>query len=85
MDNDKITVKIASPEEILWQGEAFSVSSKNSQGNFDILPHHANFITIIENQPVVVRDDEQQKLFEKKFRRALIYNHENKVSVYAHV
>lgn len=34
-------------KEIFYKGKAEAVSSQNKLGNFDILPHHSNFITLI--------------------------------------
>lgn len=42
-------------EETAWEGKADSVSSCNSQGEFDILPKHANFVTIIKNKPIEIQ------------------------------
>ena len=80
--SDLLTIKISSPEEVLWSGEAFAVSSKNSQGKFDILPHHASFLTIVEDQPLKISDSDKKVLQEFRFPRALVYNRENKVSIY---
>jgi len=53
MANEKLVlqVKISTPTEVLWEGEAASVSSVNSQGTFDILPKHANFVTLVKGDP----------------------------------
>ena len=52
MADQILFVEIASPEKQIWEGNALSVSSVNSAGPFDILPMHANFITIVENQSI---------------------------------
>jgi len=80
---DKLKVRISSPAKVIWEGDAFSVSSKNSQGKFDVLPHHANFLTIVENQPLKISNKKRQVLQEFRFPRSLIYNRNNKVSIYA--
>ncbi len=81
-DEDRIEIRIASPEKVLWEGAGFAVSSKNSQGKFDILPHHASFLTIVEDQPLKISDSDKKVLQEFRFPRALVYNRENKVSIY---
>ncbi len=83
MDN-KLTVRIISPKEIIFQGQADSVSSKNSAGKFDILPLHANFISFIENQPIDIRL-KGQKDVNFKFPFAIVYNHENKVDIFTDI
>ncbi len=76
-----LDVKILTPKEVLFQGKAYSVSSKNSQGPFDVLPEHANFISIVTLEPVVVINENKQKLT-FKFNQAIVYHDKNQVSVY---
>ncbi len=44
----KLTVEVISPNQILFQGQADSISSHNSDGPFDILPLHSHFISLIQ-------------------------------------
>lgn len=55
MAKDVLSVKILSPTQTIFEGEAISVSSANLTGKFDILPYHANFITLIQKTPVILR------------------------------
>jgi hypothetical protein len=50
-----LTVKIISPTQTIYDGEAYSISSVNSLGKFDILPYHANFITLVQKVPIILR------------------------------
>jgi len=77
-------VRIISPQQILFEGEANSVSSKNMQGAFDILPQHANFITTVENSPIIVRT-QGQKPQAFKFPIAIIYTTRNTVNIYTYI
>lgn len=77
-------VRIISPKQLILETEAKSVSSKNSQGNFDILPQHANFITLVENTPIIVRPLNGKPLV-FNFPFAIVMATENKVSVYTYV
>lgn len=77
-------VRIISPQEVLFAGKALSVSSKNSAGNFDILGEHANFITLIENQPITVRTLDKKTLT-FNFPLAIVYTSNNKVSIYTYI
>jgi hypothetical protein len=52
---DVLNVKIFSPTQTIFEGEAVSISSVNSMGKFDILPFHANFITLVQKTPIIVR------------------------------
>lgn len=80
--DDTLEVKITSPNEILWQGDAEAVSSKNSQGPFDILPEHANFITLIKDTPIVLHLG-GGKTEEFSFERAVMHTENNVVTIYA--
>jgi hypothetical protein len=55
MASNVLNVKILSPTQTIFEGEAYSVSSANSAGNFDILPYHANFITMVQKVPIRLR------------------------------
>lgn len=77
-------VRIISPQQLLLDTEAQSVSSKNLQGPFDILPQHANFLTVIEGQPIEVRIKGQKPLrFDLPL--AIIFATENKVNIYTYI
>lgn len=84
MANPTLHVRIISPQELMLDTEAFSVSSKNSEGAFDILAQHANFITIVENQPIVIRTKDKKTLT-FKFGLAIIYAFSNKVNIYTYI
>ena len=55
MASNALNVKIISPTQTIFEGEAYSVSSSNSTGKFDILPFHANFITMVQKKPILLR------------------------------
>ena len=84
MVNPTLHVRIVSPQQLILDTEASSVSSKNSQGPFDILPLHANFITVTENQPIVIRLAGQKPLI-FKFPLAIILTRENNVNIYTYI
>jgi F0F1-type ATP synthase epsilon subunit len=76
-----IHFRIVSPKKLLFEGDAESVSSKNSKGPFDILPGHANFLTTVENSPLVIKTTQNQKIkFDLSF--AVIYSVESQVNIY---
>ncbi len=79
---DILNVNVLSPQDILYSGQATSVSSKNSSGNFDILAQHANFITIVEKFPIVIRTVEKKEVT-FSFPLAVLYITNNKVTIYA--
>jgi F0F1-type ATP synthase epsilon subunit len=81
--SDQIKVRINSPDKIIWEGEAEWVSSKNSQGTFDILPLHTNFISVIENHDIKVKSGGEVRIF--KYPRSVIYAHSNVVKIYTDI
>lgn len=59
MAKDVLNVKIISPTQTIFDGEALSISSVNSLGKFDILPFHANYITLVQKNPIILRVKKQ--------------------------
>ena len=84
MNNQIFHVRILSPQQLILDTEALSVSSKNSQGPFDILASHANFITLVENSPITVMVKDQKPLT-FKFPIAIILCQADKVDIYTYV
>lgn len=76
-----LTVKVQTPQEVLFEGKALAVSSKNSQGKFDILAQHANFITLIEKNSIILLT-ENRKQIKFEVSQAIIYNLQNQVVIY---
>lgn len=62
-DEPELTVKIYSMREILYQGSAFSISAKNRLGPFDILPRHANLISILSDCQLTIETPVGNKEF----------------------
>jgi len=82
--NDEFKIRISNPHEVVWEGTAVSLTSENSQGVFDVLSQHANFITIIKNKPIVLRFmDGTTKQYD--FQRAVIYNRNNQIFVHTQI
>lgn len=85
MADPTIHVRIISPQKLLLDAQAYAVSSKNSKGPFDILPYHANFITVVENEPIFIRPNKKVKknqILTFKFPLAVISVKENQVNIY---
>jgi F0F1-type ATP synthase epsilon subunit len=58
-----MAVKVYSPFKVYFEGLAISVSAASKTGNFDILPKHHNFITLLEPCDLVVRTDREEETF----------------------
>lgn len=80
---DLLHVRINSPEKMLWEGEAEWVSSKNTQGPFDILPFHTNFVTILEKETITINTGKEKKTYTFPF--SVIYVHSNTVYIYTNI
>ena len=48
-------VKVYSPFQVFFDEAAYSLSGENSAGPFDILPHHHNFISLLNACELTVR------------------------------
>ena len=84
MAKPTLHVRIISPQQLILEAEAESVSSKNLSGAFDILPSHANFITMVEKQPIIVRlHGQKDQRFD--FPMAIILTTDNKVDIYTYL
>lgn len=84
MSKPTLHVRIISPQQLILDTEALSVSSKNIQGSFDVLPQHANFITLIENSPIIIRTNDKKPLV-FKYPLAILLNRENRVNIYTYI
>jgi len=61
-------------------GLAEAISSKNRLGDFDILPRHINFISLIFNELIIHTLDKRKIVY--KFERGVLETSENKVRVF---
>lgn len=50
-----VHVKVYAPFKVYFDGPALSLSAINQVGPFDVLPHHRNFITLLEPGDLTVR------------------------------
>ncbi|HEY4964091.1 MAG TPA: hypothetical protein VIH90_05340 [Candidatus Saccharimonadales bacterium] len=64
--DDQLTmfIKVSSPFNIYFEGQAFSISAENDTGLFDILPKHHNFMCLLKPCTVIIRTvkGEEQKI-----------------------
>jgi len=63
--DEVLSVKIFSPREVYFDGEAQSLTASNDTGTFDILPLHHSFITLLNSGTITVGlADGKQKVLE---------------------
>jgi len=67
-------------KKIPYKGEAKAVSSENKLGRFDILPGHANFITLIFNNIIIHTPDKNKITYQ--FKRGVLETSEDKVRIF---
>lgn len=79
-DNKTLIVKIRDAENIIFEGEADLISSINEVGRFDVLPLHANFISMIQQELHIFH--KHQKVKELKIQSAVMKVSENMVHIF---
>lgn len=82
-DKNRFKLKIFSPYQVYYQGEAISVSAQNRTGPFDILAGHINFFSLLTGGTVVVNTGFQRLEFQIA-RGILRVNHDD-VTLFADV
>lgn len=81
MNNTKtIHLIIRNRENILYDADVRAVSAINNTGPFDILPDHANFISVIEKYIVI--HDLNGKNNQIKIEIGIVHVDDGKVEVY---
>ena len=66
-----------------FEGKAKAVSSKNKVGEFDILPNHANFISLIFNSLTVYTTQDEEKTYD--FSRGVLEVANGEVRIFLEV
>jgi F0F1-type ATP synthase epsilon subunit len=75
-----LSVTIKTKEKTLYNGVAITVSSSNVSGPFDILPDHANFISLIHSYLIINKEMEGEKKFD--LEKGVMYVMSDKIEVY---
>lgn len=76
-----LSVKIQTPRNLIFEGQAQAVASEDSRGPFSIIPEHANFLAVISNNPIrVIKEDGTELSI--PVNQAIVHNYQDKVSIY---
>ncbi|MBN1162160.1 hypothetical protein JXA34_00250 [Patescibacteria group bacterium] len=59
-----IKVLIKTRIKTMYEDTAATVTSVNEQGEFDVLPQHTNFITLIKDYVIIDKGRESEKKFD---------------------
>jgi F0F1-type ATP synthase epsilon subunit len=62
-DKTRFKLRILSPYQTYYSGEAVSLSATNQTGPFDVLAGHANFFSLIDGGSIVVNTGFQRLEF----------------------
>lgn len=80
MKEEYLELVIKNRERALFEGRVKSVSSFNEKGRFDVLPQHANFISLIEKEIIYV--DIAGRSNSMTIRNGIIQVHNNIVNIF---
>lgn len=59
--SNSMHVKVHAPYKVYYDDSATSISAENDTGPFDILPNHHNFMTLVNQCDVIVRNGEKEE------------------------
>lgn len=79
----QMNVKIYTPFKVYFDGLAYSVTAVNDTGQFDILPKHHNFMTLLNEGFIIVRHEKNEEKF--KIVRGIMHVKADKVIVFLDV
>ena len=80
---DSIYVKVYAPYRVYFEGEANSISAASQTGNFDILPRHHNFITLLVACDIIVRTSTHEETI--RIQGGIMHVKANRVIVFLDV
>ncbi len=81
---DTMKVKIYAPFEIYYEGVANSLSAVNLTGPFDVLPHHKNFMSLLQSGTIVVRSEGKPD-FNMQITRGIAHVKADQVTIFLDV
>lgn len=58
----KLTIKIVTPERVVFEGSADSLSAMTENGEVTILPHHVSLVSLLRSGEMRLRDNGQETL-----------------------
>ena len=76
-------IKVYSPFQTYFDDEAESISAVNETGEFDILPKHQNFLTLLSAGDITIRTPREKRSI--KISRGLMHVKADKVTVFLDV
>lgn len=83
VDNKSMHVKVHAPYKVYYDGPAQSISAVNDTGPFDVLGKHHNFMSILGECDLVVRNGEEEEKI--SIQRGILHVKQNEVIVFLDV
>jgi len=83
MIEQALDINIRNRKKTYFEGKGRTVTSLNDKGEFDILPQHANFISLIRNYVILNKGTKEEQKF--VISTGVLRVKENKVSVFLDV
>jgi F0F1-type ATP synthase epsilon subunit len=79
----KLKIKLFSPYQVFYEGEAISLSARNQTGPFDVLYDHINFFSLLEAGEVSINTGTETKKY--PIENGLIKINDNNIVLFANV
>lgn len=79
----ELSVIARAPFEVYYEGPAVVVSAKNKVGNFDILPGHSDFFSLLEPCEVAVRKSLDEEPIYFTIQSGIMTVRDNEVLLFA--
>lgn len=74
-------LKVRDRQGIILETDVKYLSSFNEKGRFDVLPNHANFISLVDKKILYTpQDEKEEKMMEVK--NGVMRVHENKIEIF---
>ena len=78
---DFLTVKVLSANQVIFDGQAWSVASSNKLGPFSIIPGHAGFIALLDDTLEINKHEHGRDKIEIPIKKAVLHCQDNSVRV----
>jgi F0F1-type ATP synthase epsilon subunit len=75
----KLDLTVRNRDDIIFSGKVDSITSYNTKGRFDVLPSHANFISLLEKYLIYKSADGEKNI---PIKNGILKVDKNKVKVY---
>lgn len=75
-----LEVTVRKRDKLVYEGQAFAITSVNNRGTFDILAQHANFITVIKEKLIIHKLDKTEQSF--AIKNGVLHSADNKITIY---